>query len=368
MRLTELAVADWRNLPVARLPCDARFVVLHGDNAQGKTNLLEAVWTLANLRSFRELRQRRLIREGAKLAQVQGEVVGRSGARRMHWSRGLQGGRNLKLDGRPVHDLGEWFDVLRAILFCPEHASIVRGEPGLRRQFVDRAAFTARPAHLELVRQYRRIVQQKAALLRSGRPDPALLGTWSAQLAQVGAELTHRRQALLDELSGPFSEQHAAIAGSAEVSLSLRTTGDPRADPAQLQEALIAKMAEAEADERRRGMVLVGPHRDDLDIRVQGRSARRFASQGQVRSIVLALKLAEIEAARRRGEAPLFVLDDLTSELDQRRMHRLVDLLAGLDNQVWITTTDPRWLGPLPSGDSLRFAVHDGIVDEPIPG
>ena len=362
MRLVELAAADWRNVAAARLDTDARFVVLHGDNAQGKTNLLEAVWTLANLKSFRETRQRRLIRDGADTARVQGRVVGLAGRRTLLWSRTRAGARGLKLDERPVSDLSEWFAVLRAILFCPEHSAIVRGEPAERRNFVDRAAFTARPDHLEVVRQYRRVVQHKAAVLRSPVVDPVLLATHSDQLAALGAVLIERRRAILAELAGPTQALHKAIAGTDDVSLRLRSVAGEAPDRAAVEAALREAMARAEPDERRRGLVLVGPHRDDLDLRINGREARRFASQGQVRSLVLALKLAELEAARVRGEAPLFLLDDLTSELDQRRMARLIELLSDLDNQVWVTTTDPGWLGPLPADRTRLVRVAGGAV------
>lgn len=362
MRLVELAVADWRNLASARLDTDARFVVLHGDNAQGKTNLLEAVWTLANLKSFREVRQRRLIRDGAAVARVQGRVQGIAGKRTLLWTRQRDGGRSLKLDERPVADLGEWFAVLRAILFCPEHGAIVRGEPAERRNFVDRAAFTAQPAHLDLVRSYRRVVQQKAALLRSPAVDLVQLRTYSDQLATLGASLILARRAILADLRAPARALHARIAGTDDVTLRLKTTGPATDDRDAVRAALRAAIGDAEADERRRGIVLVGPHRDDLDLRIGGREARRFASQGQVRSLVLALKLAELEAARQRGATPLFLLDDLTSELDQRRMGRLIDLLGDLDNQVWVTTTDPRWLGPLPADRSRLVRVEAGAT------
>ncbi len=368
MRLTELTVTDFRNLERARLQTEARFVVLHGDNAQGKTNLLEAVWLLANLRSFRETRQLRLIRQGADQARVLGEVRGIAGRRQLQWTRERSGGRDLRVDARQARGLEEWFDLLRAVLFCPEHGAIIRGEPGERRDFLDRAAFTARPAHLDLVRQYRRVVQQKAALLRGPRPSTAELEAWNGRLARLGAELTTRRREALDALRGPFQQMHAAIAGPGAVGLRLRCTGEDAADRPALEAALLRAMAEAQAEELRRGLVLVGPHRDELVIAVDGRAARQFASQGQARSLVLALKLAELEAARLRGEAPLFLLDDLTSELDRRRMARLVEILGALDNQVWITTTDPGWLGPLPAGGSARFRVQAGGAIREIDG
>jgi DNA replication and repair protein RecF len=364
MRLVELRLRDWRNVAEARIETDARFVVLAGENAQGKTNILESAWVLATLRSFREGRVARLVRHGADSASVTGTVTGRSGKRRMEWRRDEAGRRGLSLDEQNCHDLSAWFQVLRAVLFSPEHIAVVRGEPGERRRFVDRAAFTAAPAHLETVQAYRRALKQKAAALKLPRVDPALVSTFDAQLIEHGARMARRRVEVLSELEGPFGEMHTAIAGGGEVRLAMRGVGGAAHEGEEAARAAIAEALErVRADELRRRRVLAGPHRDDLHIQLDGRSARAFASQGQARSIVLSLKLAELEAARRRGDAPLFLLDDLTSELDRGRMGRLVDLLAGLPNQVWITTTDPAHLGPLPPGGTRVVRVRAGAVE-----
>lgn len=366
MRLVSLELNDWRNLAFARVESDSRFVVLAGDNAQGKTNILEAAWVVATLRSFREARVSRLVRDGAPRARLVGAVTGQSGRRTLDWRRERGGGRSLRVDGRPTADLSAWFGVLRAVLFCPEHVAVVRGEPSERRKFIDRAAFTASPTHLDVVRSYRRVVQQKAAALRTRRADPAVVAIFDAQLATLGARLAVRRQRVLEELREPFREMHTAIAGGGEVQLRMRGLGAVAAEgEAAVSAAIVEALEKARVAERERGRVLVGPHRDDLDIQLDGRGARAFASQGQARSLVLALKLAELEAAKRRGEAPLFLLDDLTSELDRGRMERLVELLADLPNQVWITTTDPAWIGPLPGGDSQIVRVEAGALRAP---
>jgi DNA replication and repair protein RecF len=367
VRLVTLEAVDWRNLRQARLEAFTRFVVLHGDNAQGKTNLLEAVGMLATLRSFREARTARLIRQGSGVGRQPGEAVlraevrGMGGTRQLEWRRKGEK-RSLSLDQAPVRRLRDWFAVLRAVIFSPDHARIIRGEPAERRSFLDRAAFTADPSHLELVRDYQRVLSQKGALLRGGRVDPIELATWNQRLVELGARLTLRRLRVVEELRAHVVELHRAIGGGrAPVELVLRGVGveDPDRLPLHLERAL----ASAGGEERRRGLALVGPHKDDLDIRVEGRLARSFASQGQVRSLVLALKLAEIRAAADRGdEPPLFLLDDLTSELDRGRMARLVELLGSFDNQVWITTTEPGWLGPLPTGETTRWQVVEGSV------
>ena len=368
MRLVNLEVADWRNVASARLDTDARFVVLHGDNAQGKTNLLEAVWTLSNLRSFRESRHQRLIRHGCDSVRIDGVVHGESGRRRLRWGRSTAS-RTLQIDAQNVRQLRDWFAVLRAVLFCPEHSAIIRGGPVERRSFVDRAAFTTRPAHLDVVRQYARVLRHKAALLRTRGGGRVQVESWNSQLAILGGQLASRRAAALCDLSEPFVEAHRAIAGTQAGVATLRMRGLGQASPGErldltaVTEQFIEKLAVSLDEEMRQGRCLVGPHRDDLVVELDGHPARNFASQGQARSLVLALKLAELEAARRKGLAPLFLLDDLTSELDRSRMVRLMEVLADLDNQVWLTTTDPRWLGPLPGGDVVSYQVVAGRVE-----
>ncbi|RME22204.1 MAG: DNA replication/repair protein RecF [Deltaproteobacteria bacterium] len=365
MRLTALELSRWRNVARASLSCDSRFVVLHGDNGQGKTNVLEAVWVLATLRSFRESRPRRLVQHGADIATIRAVSSGPAGTRRLQWR--LEGGqRNLRVDGGPPTSLLAWFELVRAVLFVPEHQSIVRGEPAARRAFIDRAAFTARPAFLDHARDYRRVLRQKAALLRSGRADVARLRAWDEQLAALGARVAVARWQVLQELQEPFRTMHARIAGKGEeaghVRLAMRSLGGEEAGVDEVHRRLAAALAAHREDELRRGRVLVGPHRDDVLIELNGRLARHYASQGQARSIVLALKLAELDAARARGEAPMLLVDDLTSELDRGRMERFVEVLAGLDNQVWMTTTDPAWLGPLPGENAIRVRVVGGTL------
>jgi len=339
--------------------------VLHGDNGAGKTNLLEAVYLLATLRSFRDARPGRWIRQGRPGAQVEGRVRGLSGERTLCW-RAFDGERQLLIDGGPA-SLKSWFDLLSAVLFSPETVAVVRGEPEARRRLLDRAEFTARPAYLDLVRDYRRVVQQKGTLLRSGRASASELDIWDDRLASLGAAIRVRRRRLVDELRAPFQEAVGLISGGERVTLRLRDEGADADHPERVEARLREALVSARPDELRQTTALVGPHRDDLDIEVGGRSARRYASQGQARTLALALRLGELEAARRRGQSPLFLLDDLTSELDQGRRERLVAHLLSLDNQVWITTTDRGYLGRLPEGTArvVRVEAEDLRVEPP---
>jgi len=364
VRLTEIAVHGWRNLKPATINCDASLVVIHGDNGQGKSNLLEAVHVLSTLKSFREAKTRRWIQHGEPAARVGGKVRSTMGMRGMAW-KWADGKRRLEMDGTTVHELTQWFEVLRAVVFCPEDGTIVRGEPEQRRRFMDRAAFNASPLHLTAVTEYRRLLGHKRALLQQRYVDPLQLDAFDASLARSGASVIARRVEVVEALKGAFSSNHDAIAGVGAVDLKVRISGIDGAEgftEAEIQNALHDAIMAKRPDELDRRQALVGPHRDDLTIEIDGQLARNFASQGQARSLVLGLKLAQLDFAHSRGVVPLFLLDDLTSELDQGRRSRLLAVLKSLKGQVWVTTTDPKYLGELTGLDPLLLRAEDGEI------
>lgn len=360
MKLLRLAAQDFRNLEPFELDLGAaRFVVFHGPNAQGKTNALEAVYLLATLKPLRGRRVRELVRWGAGGCSVAATVEAGGVARAYRLDLGAEG-RVATLDGKRVAELSDWFAGVRAIAFTPQDGAIVSGEPAGRRAWLDRAAFTATPAHLDVVRFYRRVLEQKSAALKAPRVDLALLDALDEQLARAGSDLVQRRVALLRELQPHVRALHAAIAGGA-VPVELRYRTDARGEGVEERAAALrARIAEARPTELVRRMALVGPQTDDVAVVLAGRSARTFGSRGQVRSLVLALKLAELVAARERGDVPLFLLDDVSSELDRQRTRHLVGVLRELGAQVLVTTTDPEHMDTLPAGETLRVAVDGG--------
>lgn len=359
MRLVRLVTQGFRNLAPVDLSTDARFVVVHGPNAQGKTNLLEAVWMLSTLRPLRGHRVRDLVRWGEDDAAISGWVSGDDGT---HQLRVDLGGprRTVQVDGSPVRELDAYFDWIRAIAFQPADATIITEGPALRRAWLDRAAFTAHPAHLGRVRVFQRTLAQKAATLRGDRPDRDLLDVLDAQLAHAGAVLVDHRVRMLRELAPHIRDLHRAIAGiEVEVGIRYRTACDG-ADVAAREAKLVERLAASRAEEVRRHRCLVGPQKDEVSFSLEGHAARHFGSRGQVRSLVLAMKLAELVAARARGDRPLFLLDDLSSELDRARTDRLVERLVDLGAQVWVTTTDPEHLGALPREEVQRIGMAGG--------
>ena len=261
--------------------------------------------------------------------------------------------RRARMDGENVRDPGPWFVRLRAVTFTPDDVQIVRGTPELRRRFLDRAAFNAWPTHLEHARVFKRVLSQKAALLRSGRATRQELEAWDARLVPAGVALVCGRQRLVRALAGPLQDVHAELSGGIPVELAYRSgllEHDEEDPPPEVLEArYLALLHRAREDELRRGINLVGPQRDDLAL-ILGqpgdrlKSARSYGSQGQVRTLALALKLAELSVAGSSGDPPLLLVDDLSSELDADRLGRLVGLIEALRSQVVVTTTDP---GPI---------------------
>lgn len=369
MRVVRLVAEQFRNLEPVDLPIDAQFVVLHGANAQGKTNALEIVHLLATLKPLRGRKVRELVRFGEKAASV-GARVEHQGIERWHRVDLEPQSRKVSLDGKVVHDLGEYFASIRAIAFTPSDAEVVTGEPSRRRNWLDRAVFTASPAHLDRVRVVRRCLDHKAAVLRQPQPDRPLLDVLDEQLAQLGAELVDRRVRMLAELEPHVRELHGTLVGPESArpeQLVVEVQTHARGETvAERRSALAERLAAVREREIERHTTLAGPQLDDVKITIDGKPARDFASRGQVRSVVLALKLAEMVAARARGDVPLFLIDDVSSELDALRTSRLVGTLADLGAQVFATTTDPGALcAALPGSATLLVQVRGGVLLPP---
>lgn len=350
MQLTRLRVSGFRNLPEAVVELDAPLVAFVGDNGQGKTNWLEAIGMLGTLRSFRTARSAELVAWGATRATVEGVVRAEDMVRTLSWSFG-EGAQRLRRDDRPV-DAVRWLSSFRATHFVPGDVAPVRGEPALRRALLDRAVLAVRPDYLAVARDHRRLLDHKAALLRSGRATDAELDVLDAQLAPAGAAITLARAETVQAMDRAFVRIYETFGGAEGAEARYESWLGADADLGTLSTRYAERLARQRGQERATQRTGGGPQRDDLALSVAGHAARAFASQGQARSLVLAWKLAELEAARAVGEAPLFLLDDLGSELDPGRTARLVAYLRSLGVQIFLTTTD------------ARFVPHDAVDGE----
>jgi len=350
LRLTRLRLRDFRNFETVDQNLPGGICVFWGDNGQGKTNLLEAVYLLATLKSFRGARSSQLIRRGREVASIDAKLVVRSLPRDCRMT--IDGkGKRLRLDGKDPRGLPNWFEHIKAVSFVPSDLRMVDGPPEGRRDFLDRAAFTLDPGYLEIARKYRAALKNKNALLREARKrgravDEHQLAAWNDELISAGAWVVYRRTALLRDFAPVFRELHEGITGAAKGRAEFRYRSCVGAEAVDaglegIDKVLRARVEVARPSEIRQGHATVGPHRDDWELFVGGEPLRSFGSQGQIRSAALSLRVGQLVLARRRSSVcPLFLLDDVSSELDPQRNEQLMRLLLELEAQVLITTTD----------------------------
>jgi DNA replication and repair protein RecF len=340
--LTTLRLADFRNYRALDFAPAPGLNVFVGANAQGKSNLLEAIAMLATGKSFRARRESELIRTGAARAEIAGDARIPAGAIVLHASIvRLAGGarKTFDVNGAPV-GFARFLGRARVVTFVPADLQLIAGGPALRRAFLNSALAQLSPAYYRDLARYAKIVAQKAALLRGAiAPDRELLLAYNDELLAPGAALIAARAAFVAELSAAANGVYARWPGTAErVGIAYApNAGSTDAPPAAALATALAANLDAEL---RRKTTLVGPHRDDLQLTIDGRPLDAFGSQGQQRTAVLALKVAEYETMRSRaGDAPILLLDDVLSELDAERAGGFLTAVGAFE-QAFLTTTE----------------------------
>ncbi len=366
MRLLSLQLRDFRNLAAVHLTPSPRATILVGENAQGKTNLLEAVFFLATLKPLRPARLADLVRFGAERAEVAGDFLGPGGVRRAG-AEIRAGARTVYLDGKQQDGLEGYFEGLAAVCFSPDDLLLVKSGPEARRRFLDRAAFNRWPAVLAEARDFVRALRARNASLRGAPPD--VEESFRQPLVRAGARLVRRRLDLVSELEPRLRAAFAEISGSEapDAALAYRSTIGLPADTgeASLADHLAGALDRRLERDRERRYTSAGPHMDDLSLAIGGQGARAYASQGQQRALVLALKIAEIENLRAAlGRPPLLLLDDVSSELDPVKNGHLLRYLAKLPGQALLTATDRRLLEPAAGPETAFYRVENGGVSQ----
>ncbi len=366
MRIDALTLEGFRNYDRQALTFHHSCNVIYGENAQGKTNLLEAMVYLSCGKSPRARADRELIGFDRDKAHILGQMFTRD--REFRTEVELFRGRRRKasVNGVPAKNNAALSDVLHTVFFSPEDLMLIREGAAARRRFMDLSLCQLRPRYGEALAEYHRLYEHKTRILRDSGDYPQLLATlpdFNRRLCQVGAVLIHYRARYCRALAEYAAQAHYECSGQRE-ELELRyqtvsTVHDPFLPQEQLFAALMEHQQSHEQAEIASRLCLSGPHKDDLEVLVNGRSARQFCSQGQVRTAALALKLADREIHRNTmGEYPIMLLDDVLSELDPRRQEYVLNRIAG--GQVFITCCENDRLDTLLSGKV--FHIRGGEV------
>jgi DNA replication and repair protein RecF len=355
VHLAHLRLRDFRNY--ARLDADFSpgFHLLLGDNAQGKTNILEAIYLMATLRSFRGVGSAQMIRHGAKGYFVGGNVVGQGDHEiKMYWSARE---RNLSLDGQPVKKLVDYLGALRTVVFCTEDLMLVKGTARARRRFLDLLLAQTQPGYLPLLQRYMHSVRARNALLKSRSADEAALESFSTELVKLGNDIIRARRELVPKFSPLARLAYRRISNDAE---ELRIEYSP-----SVKNDFAVELAQSRAREKTFRATLVGPHRDDVQLLLNEKSAAQFGSEGQKRTLAIALKMAQAEfLAGIHGSAPILLIDDVMGELDVKRRSGLLPLLEHArktSGQVFMTCTEENWPSEL-GKDLQRWQVVRGTL------
>ena len=363
MRVNKLEFDRFRNLQAGTLvPCE-NVNVITGENAQGKTNLLEALWLFTGARSFRGAKDKELIRIGEEECRLSLDFF--AAGRDQNAVITVKNKRTAELGGIKLPSAAKLAGVFCGIVFSPAHLSLIKGGPAERRRLVDAAYCQLRPAYVHTLNEYTRILAQRNALCKAQDTSEAadeLMELWDRQLAKCGCLIIHARQVYLKRMLPVARKIYEGLSSGKETLwLSYRPTVPitEGMTAAEIAAAFYEQLKASREADRAAGFTTVGPHRDDVEVTVDEKNARSFASQGQQRSAVLAMKLAEATVLEEvTGEKPIALLDDVMSELDTSRQEYILNHLH--DWQVFITCCDSTPLFRLIDG--REFKMKQGIL------
>lgn len=357
MFLQSLQLRYFRNYKEQLIEFSAPKTILVGNNAQGKSNLLEAVELLATLRSHRMARDKELVRDGEPIAQIKATLKREAGISDLTLTIRRNGRRTVNLNGENLRRQTDFLGVLNAVEFSSLDLDLVRGGPEGRRHWLDTLLVQLEPIYAYILQQYNLVLRQRNAFLKShveilnSASVQTELSIWDAQLVANGTRVIRRRDRAIQRLAPIASAWHASISGSTEVLEIKYASNVPleQNNPEQVQQAFLERIQQRSVAELHQATTLVGPHRDEVELTINQTPARQYGSQGQQRTLVLALKLAELQLIEEVvGEPPLLLLDDVLAELDPSRQNQLLDAIQDRF-QTLITTThlgsfDSQWL------------------------
>lgn len=366
MKLKHLALSNYRNYDQVQLATDHNVNIIIGPNAQGKTNLLEAIFVLALTKSHRTSKDREMIQWEHKEAYIQGEIDKKYGANTLSLAINQQG-KKAKINGLEQQKLSDFIGTLNVVMFAPEDLNIVKGAPGVRRRFLNMEIGQVQPRYVHDLLQYQKVLFQRNNYLKqlasSKKPNHDMMEVWNEQLVAFGVHIMMRRHAFITKLQDWAQKVHAGITNGQE---QLFIKYEPSFEIEQFTDETVVfnqfmiKLSQMNNNEMKRGMTLLGPHRDDLKFFINGKEVQTYGSQGQQRTTALSLKLAEIQLIHEEvGEYPILLLDDVLSELDTFRQTQLIQTFQD-KVQTFITTTGVESVNMAKLDHANLIYVQDG--------
>ncbi len=360
MYIKEIELKDFRNYKELRTSFSKNVNIFLGNNAQGKTNLLEGIYLNAMAKSFKTTKDKELIRFGEEFCKIKTIAFFDDDEHSTEIVINKEGKKGVKLDGVKINRTSELLERIFIIIFSPEDLKIVKDEPEKRRKFIDRELCQIKPGYYNDLNNYKRVLKQRNTYLKEDRIEISILDIWDHELARYGSKVIARRNEFIKRINEISKEIHKNISGGKE---NLELNYEPNISfSSELESDFYEIISSTRNDDIRNRTTGRGPHKDDLKISADGIDLRKYGSQGQQRTAALSLKLSEIKLIEEEmGEKPILLLDDVLSELDNDRQNFLIHSLGG--NQLFITTTDisGKVARQLPEGKV--FKITAGQID-----
>lgn len=354
MYIENIELKNFRNYRELKVSFSEKVNIFLGNNAQGKTNLLESIYMNSMAKSFKNVRDREMIRFGEEFCKIKTDIHADGETNTTEILINRDGRKGVKVNGVRIRKTSELLERIFIVIFSPDDLKIVKEDPEKRRKFTDRELCQIDPGYYSALSDYRKVLKQRNSYLKESSVDPAVLDVWDTGLAKYGSRIIRKRRDFIADLDRISSGIHERISGGRE-NLNLKYEPDvsPDRDFYQL-------LSDSRSDDIRNRTTGHGPHRDDIKISADGIDLRKFGSQGQQRTAALSLKLSEIKLIEEEtGEKPVLLLDDVLSELDNQRQSFLINSLG--ENQMFITTADisGKVVKSMPAGKIFRISAGE---------
>lgn len=363
MFIEKIKLENFRNYHEVEVIFDKKVNVIAGNNAQGKTNLLESIYVSSLGRSFRTTKDKEMIRFQQPYSRIMASYLSEGQEKKVTVAFSQEGKKEIKINNIKVDKMVEMLNHFYVVVFSPDDLKIVKEEPEKRRNFIDRELCKMRISYLNNLTQYKKILIQRNAYLKSENKDKQAMQVWDEALSQYGGKVMIQRKQFIGEINAISREIHDKITqGQEKLEIGYLPNVPYEDDLDAMTERIRNKLEKTYPKDLYLGSTGHGPHKDDVMIKIDGVQARQYGSQGQQRTAALSMKLAEIHLIEKeKGEKPILLLDDVLSELDQERQKYLISTLS--ESQLFITTAELN--GPLEEAlpDGNVYLVADGKIN-----